>query len=54
MMEGPAALIEQEWPGLPTPIDAAVVYDGIYTLQFYLYIHKRCCVACEQNAFNKL
>ncbi|XP_041807661.1 matrix metalloproteinase-18 [Chelmon rostratus] len=28
MMEGPAALIEQEWPGLPTPIDAAVVYDG--------------------------
>lgn len=29
MMEGPPMLIEQQWPGIPTPIDAAVVYNGI-------------------------
>ncbi|KAE8288062.1 Matrix metalloproteinase-18 [Larimichthys crocea] len=28
MMEGPPTLIEKQWPGIPTPIDAAVFYDG--------------------------
>lgn len=28
MMEGSPTLIRQEWPGIPTPIDAAVLYDG--------------------------
>ncbi|KAM4547082.1 neutrophil collagenase [Fundulus diaphanus] len=28
MMEGSPALIEKQWPGIPFPIDAAVVYDG--------------------------
>ncbi|XP_076606565.1 collagenase 3 [Chaetodon auriga] len=28
MMEGSPTPIEQEWPGLPSPIDAAVFYDG--------------------------
>ncbi|XP_068600356.1 collagenase 3 [Brachionichthys hirsutus] len=26
-MEGPPTPIEQQWPGVPTPVDAAVVYD---------------------------
>lgn len=29
-MEGPPTLIETQWPGIPTPIDAAVFYDGSY------------------------
>lgn len=29
-MEGPPTLIEKQWPGIPTPIDAAVFYDGSY------------------------
>ncbi|XP_047464022.1 72 kDa type IV collagenase [Mugil cephalus] len=28
MLEGSPMLIEQQWPGIPTPIDAAVFYDG--------------------------
>nr|XP_046267673.1 collagenase 3 [Scatophagus argus] len=28
MMEGSPTLIEQQWPGIPAPIDAAVFYDG--------------------------
>lgn len=28
-MEGSATLIEQQWPGIPTPIDAAVFYEGL-------------------------
>ncbi|XP_018546658.2 matrix metalloproteinase-18 [Lates calcarifer] len=28
MMEGSPVLIEQMWPGIPTPIDAAVFYEG--------------------------
>ncbi|XP_034463401.1 neutrophil collagenase [Hippoglossus hippoglossus] len=28
MMEGSPVLIEQLWPGIPAPIDAAVFYDG--------------------------
>ncbi|KAM3601582.1 uncharacterized protein V6R79_015235 [Siganus canaliculatus] len=32
MMEGSVALIEREWPGVPTPIDAAVAYDGLVHL----------------------
>ncbi|XP_008297655.1 collagenase 3 [Stegastes partitus] len=27
-MEGSAMLTEQQWPGIPTPIDAAVIFDG--------------------------
>ncbi|XP_068187779.1 uncharacterized protein [Antennarius striatus] len=27
MMEGPPTPIEQQWPGIPTPVDAAVIYD---------------------------
>ncbi|XP_034406441.1 collagenase 3 isoform X2 [Cyclopterus lumpus] len=29
MMEGSATLIEQQWPGIPTPIDAAVFSEGL-------------------------
>ncbi|XP_029303769.1 collagenase 3 [Cottoperca gobio] len=29
MMEGSPTLIEQQWSGIPTPIDAAVVYEGL-------------------------
>ncbi|XP_044078699.1 neutrophil collagenase [Siniperca chuatsi] len=28
MMEGSPTLIEEQWPGIPTPIDAAVFHDG--------------------------
>ncbi|KAM7398571.1 hypothetical protein PAMA_006463 [Pampus argenteus] len=28
MMEGPPTLIEQQWPGISSPIDAAIFYDG--------------------------
>lgn len=28
MMEGSPTLIEEQWPGIPYPIDAAVFYDG--------------------------
>ncbi|XP_070700107.1 neutrophil collagenase [Pempheris klunzingeri] len=33
MMEGSPALIAQQWPGIPTPIDAAVFYEGF--VQFF-------------------
>ncbi|XP_037605335.1 collagenase 3-like [Sebastes umbrosus] len=29
MMEGSPTLVEQQWPGIPTPIDAAVSYEGL-------------------------
>lgn len=34
-MEGSPALIEQQWPGIPSPIDAAVLYEGSAALGFY-------------------
>lgn len=30
MMEGSPTLMEQQWPGISPPIDAAVFYDGSY------------------------
>lgn len=38
-MEGPPKLIDELWPGIPTPIDAAVVYDGTYTVTVLLLLH---------------
>ncbi|XP_039632682.1 collagenase 3-like [Perca fluviatilis] len=31
-LEGSPTLIEQQWPGIPTPIDAAVFYEGVVHL----------------------
>lgn len=33
-MEGSPVLIEQQWPGIPPPIDAAVFYEGSAALGF--------------------
>lgn len=33
-MDGSPALIEQQWPGIPSPIDAAVFYEGSAALGF--------------------
>jgi len=30
VMEGSPMLISQQWPGIPSPVDAAVFYEGTY------------------------
>lgn len=37
-MEGSPILTEQEWPGIPTPIDAAVFYEGYITHRIFFYL----------------
>uniref|UniRef100_A0A8C2ZIN3 Peptidase metallopeptidase domain-containing protein n=1 Tax=Cyclopterus lumpus TaxID=8103 RepID=A0A8C2ZIN3_CYCLU len=44
MMEGSATLIEQQWPGIPTPIDAAVFSEGSYiSFRCPFHFHERYC-----------
>uniref|UniRef100_A0A3Q0RBE5 Collagenase 3 n=1 Tax=Amphilophus citrinellus TaxID=61819 RepID=A0A3Q0RBE5_AMPCI len=40
MMEGSPLLIEQQWPGIPTPLDAAVFYNGFTYLYSGPYMHE--------------
>ena len=48
MMEGSPVLIEQLWPGIPAPIDAAVFYDGSF-ITFLLWIQQVPCIEFQQH-----